>query len=164
MNQSVVSGNLTHEPELMFTRGGKNYVKFDIAHNRNYQQDGEWKQETSFFKVVVWNRAAEWFCNHAHKGQEVVAFGQLKQEQWEDKQTGQNRSQVVIMAREVKLIVKTGKSEQRGPAPSASEAATAQGKAYQDRTGGQAPQQRPLPPAPPLRTYEGDMDESDIPF
>lgn len=53
-NTITLSGNVTRDPELRFTTGGKAVASFGLAVNRRYQTGGEWQESTSFFDVVAW--------------------------------------------------------------------------------------------------------------
>jgi single stranded DNA-binding protein len=48
--------------------------------------------------VQVWGPSAENFAKLVRKGQEVFIEGPLRQDRWEDKQTGQNRSKLFLKA------------------------------------------------------------------
>ena len=53
-NNITLVGNLTRDPELRYTNGGQAVASFGVACNRRYQQNGEWKEQVSFFNVVAW--------------------------------------------------------------------------------------------------------------
>jgi single-strand DNA-binding protein len=50
----------------------------------------EQRQITTFVDVQVWGPSAQNFANLVRKGQEISIEGSLRQDRWEDKQTGQN--------------------------------------------------------------------------
>ena len=58
-NSVTLIGNLTRDPELRFTTGGRGVASFGLAVNRRYQQNGEWQEQTSFFNVVCWGDLGE---------------------------------------------------------------------------------------------------------
>ena len=58
-NSVTLVGNLTREPELRFTNGGRAVATFGMAVNRRYQVNGEWQEQTSFFNVVAWGQLGE---------------------------------------------------------------------------------------------------------
>lgn len=51
-NTITLSGNVTRDPELRYTTGGKAVASFGLAVNRRYQVGGEWQEQTSFFDIV----------------------------------------------------------------------------------------------------------------
>jgi hypothetical protein len=58
-NSITVVGNITRDPELRFTTGGRAVASFGIAVNRRYQVNNEWQEQTSFFDVVAWAQLGE---------------------------------------------------------------------------------------------------------
>lgn len=97
-NTVTIVGNVTRAPELTFTSGGKPKAEFSVAVNRRYQVNNEWQEQTSFFNVVAWGLSAENAAITLDKGTRVIVSGRLEQRTWEDKNTGQNRSAVEIVA------------------------------------------------------------------
>ena len=83
LNTVNIMGNLTKDPELRVTQAGKSVVTMSIANNRIYTQNGEKKQEVSYFDVVVWGQIAENCSKYLKKGHGVIVEGRLKQERWE---------------------------------------------------------------------------------
>lgn len=102
INQVAVSGNLTRDPELRHTPGGTAVVNLGMANDRNRKDtDGEWIVETSFFDVTVWGKHGEFCARKLKKGSQVFVVGRLEQQQWQDKESGGNRSKVIIVASRV---------------------------------------------------------------
>jgi len=97
-NTVTIIGNVTKAPELTFTAGGKAKASFSVAVNRRYQVNNEWQEQTSFFNVVTWGQAAENAAVTLDKGSRVIVSGRLEQRTWEDKDTGQNRSVIEVVA------------------------------------------------------------------
>lgn len=101
MNTTSVVGNITREPELRQTHGGKSVCNFGIAVNRRYQKDGgEWVEDTSFLDVSCWGDLAKHVAQCLPKGCRVVVCGRLDQETWEG-DSGEKRSRVQLVAEEV---------------------------------------------------------------
>jgi single-strand DNA-binding protein len=105
-NYVEVTGNITSDPELKITPGGTSVVRFGMAWNRKWQQDGEWQEEAHFFDVTAWRDLAENIAESFIKGDRVVVSGRLEQSRWEDKATGENRSKVGIVADDVAASVR----------------------------------------------------------
>ena len=53
---TVIKGNVTADPELKYSSNGNARLLFSVASNRNFQVNGEWQKETSFFNVVAWRK------------------------------------------------------------------------------------------------------------
>ena len=84
-NSTTITGNLTREPEIRYTREGQATAQLGVAVNRRWQDrtTQEWQEATSFFDVVCWRDLAE-----------------LEQRTWETEE-GEHRSKVEITADEV---------------------------------------------------------------
>lgn len=100
-NNFVLTGNVVRDPE----QHGEGPVKFAVAFNgrKKDRMTGEWVDDPSFFDVICWERE---LAAGLSKGEAVTLAGKLKQERWEDKQTGQNRSKVVLVADTVARTIK----------------------------------------------------------
>ena len=99
-NSITLIGNLTRDPELRFTTGGRGVASFGLAVNRRYQQNGEWQEQTSFFNVVCWGDLGENTATSLTKGARAIVTGRLEQRSWETAE-GEKRSVVEVVADEV---------------------------------------------------------------
>jgi single-strand DNA-binding protein len=99
-NTVTLIGNLTRDPELRYTTGGRGVASFGLAVNRRYQQNGEWQEQTSFFNVVCWGELGENAAATLTKGARAIVAGRLEQRSW-DTQDGDKRSVVEVVADEV---------------------------------------------------------------
>lgn len=101
INTVTVVGNVTRDPELKEVGANKTAVaEFGIAVNRRFpdkQNEGEWKEVTSFFDVTCWQRLGENVAESLAKGTRVVVTGRLDQDTWENEE-GEKRSKVRITA------------------------------------------------------------------
>jgi len=102
MTSTTMSGNLTRDPEIRYTREGQPNASFGIAVNRRWQARGseEWEESTSFFDVVCWRDLAENVALSLVKGSRVVVTGRLEQRTWEN-EDGDKRSKVELVADDV---------------------------------------------------------------
>lgn len=99
-NTVTVVGNLTRDPELRFTTGGKGITSFGLAVNRRYQVNGEWQEKVSFFNVSAWDQLGENAAASLTKGTRIIVTGRLEQREYETQQ-GEKRSVVEIIADEI---------------------------------------------------------------
>lgn len=101
-NATMLTGNLTRDPEIRYTRDGQASTTFGIAVNRRWQPRGgdQWEEATSFFDVICWRELAENVALSLVKGARVIVCGRLEQHSWEA-ETGERRSRVEITAEEV---------------------------------------------------------------
>jgi single-strand DNA-binding protein len=102
---SILSGNLTRDPEFRLTNNGKGLASFGLAVNRRYQVDGEWQEQTSFFDVVAWSDLGQHAAASLHKGDRVIVTGRMEQRTWEGGD-GAKRSKVEIVASDIGASVR----------------------------------------------------------
>jgi single-strand DNA-binding protein len=109
-NSVTLVGNLTKDPELRFTTGGRGVASFGLAVSRRYQVNNEWQEQTSFFNVVAWGTLGENAAASLNKGTRVVVTGRLEQRQYETKE-GEKRSVVEINADEIGPSLRWARAE-----------------------------------------------------
>ncbi len=73
MNQVILVGRLTKEPELKYTKDGKGYCNFTLAVSREFKKD-----ETDFINCVAWDKRAEAIANYVKKGNKLGIIGRLQ--------------------------------------------------------------------------------------
>ena len=99
---TTITGNLTREPEIRYTKEGQATAQLGVAVTRRWQDrtTAEWQEATSFFDVVCWRDLAENVALSLTKGMRVVVSGRLEQRSWET-EDGEHRSKVEIVADEI---------------------------------------------------------------
>ena len=76
-----------------------------LAINRYIQTEGgEKKEEVTFVDVTLWARLAEISGEYLKKGKPVFIEGRLQLDTWDDKQTGQKRSRLRVIAESMQLL------------------------------------------------------------
>ena len=120
-NTTTLSGNLTRDPEIRYTREGQANATFGLAVNRRWQARGsdEWEESTSFFDVVCWRELAENVALSLVKGSRVILTGRLDQHTWET-EVGERRSRIEVTADEIGPSLRFAtaeitRTERRGP-------------------------------------------------
>ena len=121
MNICIIKGNLTRDPEVRYLPAGTAIASFGVAVNRKWKDDqGNQKEEVTFLDVDAWGKTAETIAQWFRKGSPILITGRLKQETWDDKQTGQKRSKVKIVLDRFEFCGETkgagGEGGQRPPA------------------------------------------------
>jgi len=112
-NRVTLVGNLTRQPELRKTKTGAAVTELGLALNRIWNgENGQKQEETTFVDVTVWGRAAENAAQYLQKGRSVLVEGRLQMETWQDKQSGQDRSKLKVVA---DLVQYLGSSHESGP-------------------------------------------------
>lgn len=82
INQVVIVGRLSRDPEIRNTQNGTKVATFTIAVDR-YMGEGK-EAETDFIPVVAWNGTAEFVDKYFFKGKKIIVQGNLRQRSWED--------------------------------------------------------------------------------
>ena len=103
INHSIMSGNLTRDPEMRTVGADRSVTAFTIAHNSRYKTaDGEQREEVTFIDCEAWGRQGEISAQYLTKGTMVIVEGRIKQDNWTDKE-GQKRSKWKLVAERVHL-------------------------------------------------------------
>jgi single-strand DNA-binding protein len=110
INRVVLVGNLTRDPELRHTPSGTAICKLRVAVNSRQKDPatGEWGEKPNYFDVTVWGNQGESCAQYLSKGRPVGIDGRLDWHEWEDKQTGQKRQAVEIIADSVQFLGSRG--------------------------------------------------------
>src|ERR1700761_1703038 len=117
-NKVILVGNLTRDPELRYTPKGTAVAKVGLAVNRNWTSEtGEKKEEVTFVDVDIFGRTAENVSQYMRKGRPILIEGRLRLDQWDDKQTGQKRSRLGVVAETVQFLGSAQGGAEGGPAP-----------------------------------------------
>ena len=114
LNKVMIIGNLGRDPEMRYTPSGQAVTQFTVAVNRNYKgQDGNWQEETEWFRIVAWAQLGERAAEHLRKGMKVYVEGRLQTRQWEDQQ-GQKRYTTELIANQVTNLERRPREEGEG--------------------------------------------------
>jgi len=141
LNKVLLLGNVTRDPEVRYTPKGSAVCDLGVAVNRAYTTDsGEKREEVTFVDVTLWGRTAEVASEYLKKGRPVFIEGRLQMDTWDDKQTGQKRTRLRVVADNMQLL---GGRPPGGAEPPAESRQTS---------------------APPKKSASSEPDEDEIPF
>lgn len=85
INNVVLIGRLTRDPELRYTPSNIAVATFNLAVNRNFKnQDGE--READFINCVAWQKSAENLANWTRKGMLIGITGRIQTRSYENQQ------------------------------------------------------------------------------
>ena len=116
INQVMLTGRLTADPEMRYTPAGKAIASFNLANGRRYKnQSGEVVEDTSFIECAAFGQSAEFLSQYIRKGQAILVQGRLKQEAWEDRQTGKKQSKTKVLVDVVKSMGQRSAPTQQAP-------------------------------------------------
>jgi single-strand DNA-binding protein len=145
-NKVILLGNLTRDPEIRYTPKGSAVCDLGLAVNRQYTlENGEKREEVTYVDVVLWARLAEIAAEYLKKGRPVFIEGRLQLDTWDDKQSGQKRSKLRVIAESMQLL---------GSRPSSG-----------GESGGEERASRTTaPPAKAAAAAAAEPDDDEIPF
>jgi single-strand DNA-binding protein len=105
INRVVITGNLTHDPELRSLQSGNSVCKLRVACNtrRKNSATGEWEDKPNYLDVTVWGAQGENCARFLSKGRPVAIDGRLEWREWESSE-GQKRQSVEIIAESVQFL------------------------------------------------------------
>lgn len=115
LNKVMLMGNLTRDPELRYLPNNTPVANIGIAINRRWRtQDGQPGEETTYVDCEAFSRTAELINQYLHKGRPIFVEGRLKLDQWQDQQTGQNRSKMKVIVERFEFVDSRQDSEAGG--------------------------------------------------
>lgn len=77
MNNIVIKGRLTADPEIRKTANGVAVANFTVAVDRTFNRD-----ETDFFRCTAWRATADFVNQYFKKGQEIAVAGEMQCSVW----------------------------------------------------------------------------------
>lgn len=155
INRVTITGNLTRDPELQATQSGTQILRIGVAVNERVKnpQTQQWEDRANFVDCVMFGNRAQGVAPYLHKGDKVAIEGRLRWSQWQDRDTGKNRSKLEVIVDEIDLMQQSQGQGGYQQAPQGGYQQPAQG--YQ-----QPPRQQSYAQTPPA----GDVYDKDIPF
>jgi single-strand DNA-binding protein len=155
VNKVILVGHLGRDAETKFTPGGAAVTRFSVATNRRWKdkQSGEWKDETDWTNVVLWQ--SENLANYLTKGKQLYVEGRIQTRSYEDKD-GKKVYSTEVIADDVILLGGAGGGGGRTGGDEFS-----QEPVSRPRSGGgqKAPQ-----PTAPSDDYGQGITDDDVPF
>lgn len=96
MNQVIIIGRLTKDPEIKYSASGVAYGNYNLAVDRPKKKGAE-KAETDFILCKVLGKQAEFAEKYLKQGTKIAISGSLQVDKYKDKD-GNNRSQTYVLA------------------------------------------------------------------
>lgn len=150
-NKVIIAGNLTRDPEVRYTPRGTAITRLSVALNRSYKTEtGETREEVSYVDVDAFGRQAEVIAQYFRKGRPILIEGRLRQDRWEDKNTGQKQSKLMVVLESFSFIDSRGGGGETVPGAAPSARGSAPGKPA--AVPAESPQEEP------------PIEDDDVPF
>lgn len=118
-NKVILIGNLGKDPDLRYTAQGTPVCSFSIATNeRRKDRNGELQDQTTWFRVTLWQKRAENASQYLQKGMPVYIEGRLRVEEYTDRD-GKPRHSLEVEATEMQFIGTRKQEEDYAPTQTA---------------------------------------------
>lgn len=153
LNQIILMGRLTRDPEVRHTQSGFPVASFTLAVERDFAQKGA-ERQTDFIDIVAWRHTAEFVSKYFTKGQLVAVSGRLQIRDWTDNNGGKRRTAEVVADNVYFAEGRRDRAPQYGYAPNPSPAPTYETPAYPAYSS----------PVSGSGFAELDDDDGDLPF
>ncbi|WP_375178445.1 single-stranded DNA-binding protein [Enterococcus rotai] len=111
INNVVLVGRLTKDPDLRYTSSGSAVATFTLAVNRNFT-NANGNREADFINCVIWRKPAETMANYARKGTLLGVTGRIQTRNYENQQ-GQRVYVTEVVCENFQLLESRSASEQR---------------------------------------------------
>ena len=111
INNVVLVGRLTKDPDLRYTANGVGVASFTLAVNRNFTNQGG-EREADFINCVIWRKAAENLANYSRKGTLLGVVGRLQTRNYENA-NGQRVYVTEVIVESFQLLESRNSSDQR---------------------------------------------------
>ena len=108
LNKVMIIGNLGRDPEMRYLPNGHPVTTFSVAVSyRRNSPDGQQREDTEWFNVVLYERLAETANSFLHKGQQVYIEGRLQTRTWQD-QSGQRHQRTEVVGSQMLMLGSRG--------------------------------------------------------
>lgn len=85
MNQVILIGRLTADPELRQTQSGVAVCRFTVAVDRKFKNKDTGEKEADFITCQAWRQTAEFVGRYFTKGSMIALEGSLRTGKYQDK-------------------------------------------------------------------------------
>jgi single-strand DNA-binding protein len=109
MNQLIIIGNLTRDPESRSTQSGKQVCTFSVAVTRRND-----REKSDFFRVSAWGELGNNCARYLSKGKKVCVIGQVSVSTYTT-QNGETRANMDVFAEKVEFLSPSGNTQQNAP-------------------------------------------------
>jgi single-strand DNA-binding protein len=104
LNQILLIGRAGNDPEIRYTANGTAVTSFSLAvNNRRREKNGDWVEDTEWFRITVWERQAESVSQYLSKGRRVFVEGRLSTSQYTSR-AGEARTSLEVRASNVRFL------------------------------------------------------------
>lgn len=166
INNVVLVGRLTKDPDLRYTGNGAAVATFTLAVNRTFTTaSGE--READFVNCVIWRKPAETLANFTRKGSLIGVVGRIQTRNY-DNQQGQRVYVTEVVCENFQMLESRATNEQRQKPSSSSQPNTQQPNEQDPHSGYSQPPIDGMSDHgysnPPSNSSTLDISDDDLPF
>jgi len=131
VNKVILIGNLGRDPEIRYTQSGEPIANFTLATNEVWNdKSGQRQERTEWHRVEVFGKTAQVVRDYLTKGRQVYLEGQIRYEEWTDKDGNKrNTTRVRVSGPGSRLVLLGGRGEGGSPSRSGGGGGAAEGTA-----------------------------------
>ena len=108
LNQVLLVGRITRDPEIMETENEKKVSNITVAITRPYKNaDGVY--DADFIEVTLWNGIAERTVEYCKKGDVIAVRGRIQSDSYE--KDGERNFSTRVLAEKISFLQSRGKGE-----------------------------------------------------
>ena len=101
INNVVLTGRLSRDPEIKQTQSGVSVCNFCIAVDRQYKSGEE--KICDFINCVAWRGTADFVSKYFHKGDGIGVTGSIQTRKWLT-ESGENRYATEVLCQQVSFL------------------------------------------------------------
>lgn len=115
INSVVMTARLCTDPTIRYSQDGQTtFADFRVANQRKYKARNAQEYPTDFFTVKSSGQPAQFAEKYFRKGTKVEITGSLETDTFQDKETGKNRTNVYIRARDLGFAESKASAQENG--------------------------------------------------
>jgi single-strand DNA-binding protein len=97
-NKVELIGYTGMNPELKELENGSKVASFTLATRDSYKnKEGEWVNNTTWHRVIAWNKVAEKVMETISKGAKIIVDGKIDYKQWDDKNGNKRTTAEIVL-------------------------------------------------------------------
>jgi len=110
LNRVVLTGRLTRDPELKAMNDGTPILALRLAFGtrRKDPATGQWGDQSNYVDVTMFGTRAESLSRFLEKGRLIGVEGRLRWSEWDDKNNGEKRSKIDVIADNIEPLGSRG--------------------------------------------------------
>ncbi len=114
VNKVIVLGNCVRDPEVKYMPSGGAVTNISVATSEQWtdKASGQKQERTEYHRITLFNRLGEIAAEYLKKGSQAYIEGSLRTDEYQDKQTGEDRYSTGIIASNMQLLGGRGDAPQ----------------------------------------------------